>query len=164
MRRTRISPGELYTFVTTCEKSNDYVQARQIANYWLCVLCGTKHRGSGHSPMPYSDGERYRCCEKCYEDWVEPFLDQELDHHLTKKQHCEILNQYMVSRHSRALGLSTITCDCCFNEYVRNSREHDEFLCCECGDVWICSDCDNANALCVTCRDLSDEDWTRRGC
>ena len=98
MRRTRISPGQLYTFVKTCEKSNDYVKARQIANYWLCVLCGVKHRGSGHNPMPFSDGERYRCCEKCYEEWVECYYDEENDHLLTREKHCEILDSHMVLR------------------------------------------------------------------
>ena len=52
----------------------------------------------------------------------------------------------------------TISCDCCHNAYVRESRDHDEFRCCACGDIWICGNCDNANALCSSCVDLSDDE------
>ena len=91
-------PEQLYKSIRSLENANDYIDVRMIANWWLCVLCGRKRRKKGHSPTPFSDGERYRCCGKCYDKWVLPYIVsghylQNID--FTQKEVCGLLELYM---------------------------------------------------------------------
>lgn len=91
-------PEQLYRSIRSLENANDYIDVRQIANWWLCVLCGRKRRKRGHSPTPFSDGERYRCCGKCYDKWFLPYIVsghylQNID--FTQKEVCGLLELYM---------------------------------------------------------------------